>query len=68
MSGCEDLVNALRSPNHARHEELTGWLAGYRAELAHYDARFEGPFDPEAFDLEAANRAVGKLTRRRRGP
>ena len=65
--GYEDLVNALRAQNHKRHKELSGWLTSYRAQLATYDARFEGPWDPEAFDLEAANKAVGKAAQHRRG-
>jgi len=64
--GYADLLAALARPNHARHRELSEWLASYRAELAGHDPRFKGPFDPEAFDVAAANKAVGKLRRRRR--
>ncbi len=64
--GYEELVLALADPKHERHDELISWLTEWRAELAGGDRRFEGPFDPEAFDLEAANKAVGKLTRRKR--
>ena len=63
--GYRELLLALQRPTHARHQELSEWLTGFRAERASFDARFEGPFDPDAFDLDTANKAVGKLTRRK---
>lgn len=61
--GYEELVAALRRPNHARHEELARWVAAIRAELEDLDARFLGPFDPEAFDLRATNAALREVPR-----
>ena len=66
VPGYDDLLDALRSPNHKRHEELTEWLAEIREELAEEDPRFAGPFDPEAFDLEAADAAVARQSKRSR--
>jgi hypothetical protein len=39
--GYADFADALQNPKHERHEELLEWVGG--------------DFDPEAFDLEAAN-------------
>jgi len=43
--GYQELREALADPAHERHAELTGWIADYD----------ERGFDPEAFDLDAAN-------------
>jgi hypothetical protein len=45
--GYPELLEALRDPKSARHEELLEWLGG--------------GFDPEAFDLEAVNRELRQL-------
>ncbi len=66
ISGYAELLRALVDPKHKRHIELTEWLTWYRAELATFDARFKGPFDPEAFDLAATDAAVRKAGRGRR--
>ncbi|HEY1380201.1 MAG TPA: plasmid pRiA4b ORF-3 family protein [Gemmataceae bacterium] len=42
--GYADFCDAVADPNHERHEELTEWIGG--------------PFDPEAFDPEAATRRM----------
>jgi hypothetical protein len=62
-SGYEELLAALSRPNHARHAELSRWLASTRGMLASHDPRYAGPFDPEAFDLAAANRALARVRR-----
>mgnify|MGYP001071569573 CR=1 FL=1 len=41
--GYADLVEALKDPEHERHEEFMEWL---------------GEFDPEAFDLDAVNKEL----------
>lgn len=38
------MLEILRNPTHAEYEETIAWLGG--------------EFDPEAFDLETANRAL----------
>lgn len=48
--GYENLLEALRDPDHPEHDELVRWVGG--------------AFDPEAFDLDAVNRALGRLTLR----
>jgi hypothetical protein len=47
--GYEELVEAIRDEDHDRHEELLDWLGG--------------DFDPEAFDVEEANRRLKKAFR-----
>lgn len=42
--GYANLLEALAEPEHPEHEELKEWIGG--------------PFDPEVFDLEAANRLL----------
>ncbi len=44
--GYEDLLQALRDPEHEEHDELLEWLGG--------------TFDPEAFDLARTNRALNE--------
>ncbi len=46
--GYANYLAALADSEHPEHEAMLGW---------------RGPFDPEAFDIEAANRELGKLTR-----
>jgi hypothetical protein len=41
--GYEEYREAMSDPGHERHEEFLDW---------------RGPFDPEAFDLSAATRAM----------
>jgi hypothetical protein len=53
VGGYLDLLLAQEHENHARHAETLEWLGD--------------PFDPEAFDLVAADRAVAGVARRR-GP
>jgi len=45
------IVEAIREPGHHQHEELTEWLGS--------------DFDPEAFSLDAVNRRLACLQRRR---
>lgn len=45
--GYEHLLEVLRDPKHEEHEEMHEWIGG--------------DFDPEAFDLDAANRALWRL-------
>jgi hypothetical protein len=45
--GFADLLEAVRDPEHPEHEEMLDWL--------------EGDFDPDAFDLEEANRRLRSL-------
>ena len=54
------VLDALRFVNHHRHVPVTLWLEARRAHAARVygDARFEGPFDPAAFDLATTNRAL----------
>ena len=51
MSGYAGLLEALADPDHPEHDDLSEWVG-------------EG-FDPEAFDLQAVNRALGKLKLRK---
>jgi pRiA4b ORF-3-like protein len=44
VGGYAELVEAMRDPRHARREDLLAWLGG--------------PFDPEAFVLDAVNRRL----------
>ncbi len=43
--GYEDLLEAVRDPNHAEHEEMREWIGG--------------DFDPEAFDPEGLDDLAG---------
>jgi hypothetical protein len=45
--GYEDLIEALKDPRHEEHESAGEWLGK--------------EFDPEAFDMEKANRALRRL-------
>ncbi len=47
MWGYESFLEALADPKHPNHVELREWSGG--------------GFDPEAFDVEAANRALARL-------
>ena len=46
IGGYEDLLAALRDPKHEQHDEMVEWVGD--------------DFDPEAFDLGAANKALGR--------
>jgi hypothetical protein len=45
--GYVDFLEAIGNPEHSQHEELLEWIGG--------------EFEPEAFDLEAVNRALAKI-------
>ncbi|MSQ40914.1 MAG: hypothetical protein EXR55_04520 [Dehalococcoidia bacterium] len=45
--GYADLLNVLGNPRHKRRRELLEWLGG--------------PFDPEQFSLDTANKALRSL-------
>ncbi len=47
VPGYMNLLEALSDPKHEQHEDLAEWVGG--------------EFDPEAFDLKAADRTVGKV-------
>lgn len=47
FSGYVELLEILRDPDHPEHEDRLDWLGGR--------------FDPEAFDLAAVNRKLGRL-------
>jgi hypothetical protein len=49
IGGYEDLLAALRDPKHEQHDEMVDWVGD--------------DFDPEAFDLAAANKALGRRRR-----
>lgn len=51
VSGYEGLLEALADPEHPEHEDLSEWVGD--------------DFDPDAFDLNAVNRALTKLKRRK---
>jgi len=42
--GYEELLEALKDPEHPEHDEMIDWLSG--------------EFDPEAFDVEEVNRSL----------
>jgi hypothetical protein len=46
-----DFVEAIRNPDHRRHDELLEWVGG--------------EFDPERFDQEAVNNALRRMRTRR---
>lgn len=46
VGGYEDLLAALRDPKHEQHDEMVEWIGE--------------DFDPATFDLEAANKALGR--------
>jgi Plasmid pRiA4b ORF-3-like protein len=48
MPGYEDFLKAIRNKRHPEHKELLAWIGGH--------------FDPEAFDPEAINLALSRLT------
>ena len=54
--GYEELLEALREPNHERHEELSEWLSEFSGG--------EG-FDPERFNLSSINQALRTMAKRR---
>jgi len=50
ISGFEEFLEALTNPRHSRHREFLDW---------------HGPFEPDAFNVEAANRALRSRSRKR---
>ena len=44
ISGYDEFVMAIRSPGHDEHDAMWRWWGG--------------PFDPESFDINSANRAI----------
>lgn len=52
--GWANLIEAVADPNHPDHEELTEWAMQWTDER---------PLDPEAFDLDAVNRALQRFER-----
>ena len=58
VGGYYDKLLTLRDPENEEHESTRVWI----------ESMTGGPFDPEAFDLEAANECIEALRfRRRRG-
>ncbi len=51
MGGYEDLLAAVSDADHPDHDQMLEWAGG--------------PIDPEAFDLEAVNRHLAQLVRKR---
>lgn len=47
VGGYEDLLDAVRDPEHEDHEDMLEWLGGM--------------FDPEAFDIKKVNTCLRKL-------
>jgi hypothetical protein len=47
IGGYAELLEAMRDPRHERREDFLAWLGG--------------PFDPEAFDLDAVNRRLRRF-------
>jgi hypothetical protein len=43
----DNFLQAIKDPQHPEHEMYTEWI--------------DGEFDPEAFDLDAINRALSSL-------
>ena len=50
--GYADLIDALADPKHERHDELIEWMG---------ETHGEPDFDPERFDLAAADRSVSAV-------
>ncbi len=51
VHGYYEKLECLRDPDHEEHEQTKTWMEGMSG----------GPFDPDAFDLEAVNRAFEAL-------
>lgn len=51
MSGYENVLAALKDPNHPEHEDMKVWLEGW----------VPSPFDPEAFVLPTINAELRKV-------
>jgi hypothetical protein len=47
IGGYENFLGAIHDPQHEEHEDMLSWIGG--------------SFDPEAFDLQAVNKALKKL-------
>lgn len=60
-SGYERLLEVLADPGDPDHGEREEWLHHCRDHYADYDPRFEGPFEPDAFDPRLANFMFRKL-------
>ena len=52
--GYENVLEALRDPEHEEHQQIRTWIGR--------------PFDPEAFSLPAVNEALQQSQRKRRQP
>ena len=50
IGGYAELLAVLADPNHEEHADMVAWVGGME--------EGDGPFDPEAFDLAATNRAI----------
>lgn len=48
IGGYAELLDIISNPRHERHKRMKEWLGG--------------PFDPEAFYVDAVNKALAKLT------
>jgi hypothetical protein len=51
VHGYYETLARLRDPDDDEHEQTKTWI----------ESMTGGPFDPDAFDLEAVNRALTKL-------
>ncbi len=51
VPGYYEKLECLRDPDHDEHEETKAWIEGMTG----------GPFDPDAFDLDAVNRTLKAL-------
>ena len=50
VHGYADLLAVLADPNHEEHKDMVAWVAGM--------VEGDGPFEPDAFDLAATNKAI----------
>ena len=56
LGGYYEKLEVLRNPTHEEHEDTRIWMESMAG---------VSPFDPEAFDVVAANRRIRSLSRRR---
>jgi hypothetical protein len=54
LGGFYDLLDALRDPAHEQHDEMNHWVGD--------------DYDPNAFSIDAVNRMITPLPRRRIKP
>jgi hypothetical protein len=54
VHGYYETLEVLRNPHHEEYEQTKRWIEGMTG----------GPFDPEAFDVEAVNTGLRALRRR----